>query len=101
MEEQPVTVNVMGRDYKLKIGKDDEEYLRKAADLINSQANLYGRNFNYRDHQDLLAMVALGQITEFTKLQALLKHKDDELSLSLTDIDNTLEQYLHPTRNSL
>jgi cell division protein ZapA (FtsZ GTPase activity inhibitor) len=101
MENQPVSVTILGREYKLKIAKNSEEYLRKAADLINNQAKQYGKNFGYYDHQDLLAMVALGQITELIKLQSNLEFKDNELLNKLTNIDNVLEKYLHPTQNSL
>ncbi len=101
MDEQPVTVTILGRSYKLKIGSHDEEYLRAAAELINSQAKQYGQNFNYQDHQDLLAMVALGQITELTKLRANLTFKNEKLQNKLEDIDTALNEYLHPTQNSL
>ena len=47
MENQPVSVTILGREYKLKIAKNSEEYLRKAADLINNQAKQYGKNFGY------------------------------------------------------
>ncbi len=101
MDDQAVTVTILGRNYKLKIAKNDEEYLRQAVERINEQAKLYGRSFNYNDHQDLLAMVSLGQITEFVKLQASLQYKDEKLLDKLRDIDNVLDQYLHPTQNSL
>lgn len=101
MDDQAVNVVILGRNYKLKISRDDEEYLRQAVERINEQAKLYGRSFNYNDHQDLLAMVSLGQITELVKLQASLQYKDEKLLDKLRDIDNVLEQYLHPTQNSL
>lgn len=101
MDDQAVTVTILGRNYKLKIAKDDEEYLREAVERINEQAKQYGRSFNYNDHQDLLAMVSLGQITELVKLQANLQYKDEKLLDKLRNIDNVLEQYLHPTQNSL
>ncbi|MDY5969125.1 MAG: cell division protein ZapA [Bacteroidales bacterium] len=101
MEDQPVTVNILGRSYKLKISPDDEAYLRQAADNINSQAKEYGRHFGYNDFQDLLTMVALGQITELVKMKASLNYKDDGLLEKLANIDKMLDEYLHPTRNSL
>ena len=102
MEETiPVTVSVLGRKYKLKIAKSQEEMLRKAAQLIDSQARNYGDNYSYRDHQDLLAMVALEQATELNKIRENLKFKDGKLIDKIAEIDNALENYLHPTQNSL
>ena len=69
MNELPVTVNILDRPYKLKISRDDEYFLRKAADLIGEQAASYGKMYAYNDRQDLLAMVALTQITQLLKLQ--------------------------------
>ena len=102
MEETiPVTVSVLGRKYKLKIAQSQEEALRKAAQLIDSQAKMYGNSYSYRDHQDLLAMVALEQTTELTKIRENLKFKDSKLIDKIAEIDNALENYLHPTQNSL
>ena len=64
MESIPVTVSILGRSYKLRVRPEEEKYLQKAADLINEEAKMYGKSFNYNDHQDLLSMVALSKITE-------------------------------------
>lgn len=101
MEEQSVSVNILDRKYKLTISKEDEAFLRQAASLIDSQARQFGKVYGYRDHQDLLAMVALSQITELTKIQENLKFKDKELIDKIKDINTLLEKYLHPSQNSL
>lgn len=101
METQSVSVVILGRNYKLSIPPTEEPFLRKAVDVINEQAKLYGSHFNYNDHQDLLAMVALSKIMDLTKIQDNLKYKDKELIEKISDIDSVLEQYLHPTQNSL
>lgn len=101
MESTTVTVNILGRNYRLKVIPQEEEFLQKAADLINEEAKLYGKNFNYNDHQDLLTMVALSKITELVKIQQNIQYTDNKLIEKLTDIDTVLENYLHPTQNSL
>lgn len=101
MERQPVTISILGRDYKLRIEPDEERHIREAASLIDAQARLYGKHYGYRDHQDLIAMVALTQITELVKTQSRQQYHDDELIQKLNDIDALLEQHLHPTQNSL
>lgn len=91
----------MGRTYKLRVAAEDEEALRKAAGLIEAQAKSYGKQYAYNDHQDLLAMVALTQITQLTKIQDSLRFKDTDLAQRLQSIDSVLEQILHPTVDSL
>lgn len=101
MESTPVTVNILGRSYKLKANPEEQEFLQQAADLINEEAKLYGKNYNYNDHQDLLTMVALSKITELIKIQQNIQYTDNKLIEKLTDINSVLENYLHPTQNSL
>ena len=95
------SVSIMGRTYKLHVAAEDEEALRKAAEAIDSQAKSYGSMYAYNDHQDLLAMVALTQSTQLTKIQNNLRYKDTDLAQRLQSIDNVLEGILHPTQNSL
>lgn len=101
MGTQSVSVNILGRTYKLHVAAEDEEALRKAANTIDSQAKEYGKMYAYNDHQDLLAMVALTQITQLNKIQGSLRFKDTDLAQRLQTIDSLLGQILHPTRNSL
>ena len=101
METISASVNILGRTYKLRVASEDEEALRKAAEAIDTQAKSYGKMYAYNDHQDLLAMVALTQITQLTKIQDSLRFKDTDLAQRLQSIDSVLEQSLHPTQNSL
>jgi len=101
METVSVSVNILGRTYRLRVAANDEEALRKAAQAIETQAKQYGNMYAYNDHQDLLAMVALTQITQLTKIQDSLRYKDTDLAERLQSIDSVLEGILHPTQNSL
>lgn len=102
MEEmQSVSVSILDKQYKLKIERSREAALRRAAELIDSQARAYGKHFAFQDRQDLLAMVALTQITELFQIQDNLKYKDQELIKKLQELDSALEKHLHPDQNSL
>lgn len=101
MDTIQASVNIMGRTYKLRVASADEAALRKAAERIDTQAKQYGQQYAYNDHQDLLAMVALTQITQLIKMQDSLHFKDQEMGQRLLSIDKVLEDTLHPTRNSL
>lgn len=82
---------ILDRPYKLKVRPDDEHFLRKAAESIDSQARSYGKMYAYNDRQDLLAMVALTQITQLLELQDRLQYKDTKLASRLTDINELLD----------
>lgn len=101
MENISVTVNILERPYKLGVVPEAEPYLRQAAALIDTQARLFRKQYGDRDKQDLLAMVALAQVTELVKIQDSLKYKDEKLIEKLKDIDSVLESHLHPAQNSL
>ena len=101
METVQASVNILGRTYRLRVAAEDEAALRKAAEAIEKQAKQYGNMYAYNDHQDLLAMVALTQITQLTKIQDSLRYKDTDLAERLQSIDNILQGILHPTQNSL
>lgn len=96
METVAASVTILGRTYKLRVAAEDEEALRKAAEMIDTQAKNYGNMYAYNDHQDLLAMVALTQITQLTKIQNSLRYKDTDLAQKLQSIDSVLEGILHP-----
>lgn len=90
MEQVAVTVTILGRKYKLRISEAEEPYLTKAAEMIDSQAKSYGKLYAYQDHQDLLAMVALTQITQLAKLQDGSQLDNPDVTDRLTAIDDLL-----------
>lgn len=101
MENVAASVSILGRTYRLRVAAEDEEAMRKAAGIIDTQAKNYGNMYAYNDHQDLLAMVALTQITQLTKIQDSLKYKDTDMAQKLQSIDSVLNGILHPVQNSL
>lgn len=97
MDTVQASITILGRTYRLRVATEDEAALRKAAEAIEKQAKQYGNMYAYNDHQDLLAMVALTQITQLTKIQDSLRFKDTDLAQRLQSIDTILEGILHPT----
>ena len=79
MSELPATIHILDRPYKMRINADDEQFLREAGVLIDSQAKEYAKMYAYNDRQDLLAMVALTQITQLLKLQHKQQFRDTRL----------------------
>ena len=92
MSELPATIHILDRPYKMRINADDEQFLREAGVLIDSQAKEYAKMYAYNDRQDLLAMVALTQITQLLKLQHKQQFRDTRLEGRLTEINKLLDR---------
>ena len=92
MSELPATIRILERPYRMRINSEDEQYLRQAAALIDSQANSYAKMYAHNDRQDLLAMVALTQITQLLKLQHKQQFRDTRLEGRLTEINQLLDR---------
>jgi cell division protein ZapA len=60
MDEQlSIKVQIAERFYPLKIRRQEEEKIRRAARLINDKVLQYKQRYTDKDTQDFLAMVAL------------------------------------------
>lgn len=95
MDEISITVVIADRSYKLKIERNEEEALRKAAKVIEEQMEKYASYFQYKDKQDLLAMVALQYSTSTINLEEQLSYRDNEMLDKLNDIDKVLTEHLN------
>ncbi len=96
MKEQIITVNIGDRPYRLSVGSESEEQiLRSAGKLIEEKMKQYANNYAYKDHQDLLAMVALqlavdsinynDQANQYRDLKDKLHYLDKTLTDILED----------------
>jgi cell division protein ZapA len=91
-----IKVNIGDRVYPLRIQATEEEYVRKAAKLLNEKMGFFNSNFSVKDKIDGLAMAAL----EFA-VDALNKsneniqyqHQVPDFSLIETEL-NDIEQIL-------
>lgn len=90
MEDIPVTVNILDRNYKMRVKPEDQSYLMAAAESINAQVAAYKKNYSYNDYQDLLAMVAITKTTQLNRLQ----HQSDTEQSSIREKLESIEQIL-------
>ena len=58
-ERLSIRINIADRYYPLKIDRNDEEKIRKAARTINEKVLQYKQKYTDKDTQDFLAMAAL------------------------------------------
>lgn len=92
MNDIPVTVNILDRNYKLKVAPGDEAFLLSAAEKINSQISAYKKNYAYQDFQDLLAMVAIAKTTQLNKLEHLTSSTEASVRERLGNLEAILDK---------
>jgi len=94
-----IRVNVADRYYPLKIEKDDEEKIRKAAKLINDKVLMYKQRYVDKDIQDFLAMAALQFVIQLIDEEE--KSGDDDLPGILEELNQKLESALEREQSVL
>ena len=89
--EISIRVQVADRQYPLKAQLHEEEYLRKAARLINEKLLGYSKSFSFKDKQDLLAMVCLEFATDALTANNTIQSTDTGLLDKIREIENLFE----------
>jgi len=90
MEELTITIKIADRPYRLNIKKEEEEYFRKASDIVNKSLMDYQNNFAFKDRQDLLAMIALESTFKNLSVENEIKENEKIISSKLVDLDKIL-----------
>jgi len=87
-----IRVNVADRYYPLKINREDEEDIRKAARMINEKVLQYKQKYIDKDIQDFLAMAALQYVIKLLELENNKEKGDITLSIRelVKEIDTVL-----------
>jgi cell division protein ZapA (FtsZ GTPase activity inhibitor) len=65
-EKLSIRVNVADRYYPLKVERENEEKIRKAARMINEKVLQYKQRYTDKDVQDFLAMASLQYVIKLT-----------------------------------
>lgn len=91
-----IRINIGDKYYPLRIERNEEEIIRKAAKTINDKLTQYRGKYSERDMVDLLAMTAL----QYTK-----KYIENELNNDLAvfneelkQINTELEEYINQNK---
>ena len=88
--KQNIKIFIAGRPYKIAINSEEEELVRRAADLLNETIKKYSKTFEYKDQQDLFAMIALQHVATSIRLEDEKSYKDKEMLEKLSEIDEKL-----------
>ena len=88
-----IKVNVADRYYPLKVERDDEEKIRKAARMINEKVLQYKQRYTDKDVQDFLAMAALQYVIKLNEEEERLEkdYLPDALRELILKMDAVLE----------
>ncbi len=87
-----IKVNVADRYYPLKIDRNDEEKIRKAAKMINDKVLQYRQKYADKDTQDFLAMAALQYVTKVIEYDQ--KFVYSPLEDNIKELSEELDDYL-------
>lgn len=87
-----IRVNVADRYYPLKVERENEEKIRKAARMINEKVLQYKQRYTDKDVQDFLAMAALQYVIKLTEQEE--KIDDDYIPGALKDLINKIDSVL-------
>lgn len=91
-EKLSIRINVADRYYPLKINRDDEEDIRKAARIINEKVLQYKQKYLDKDTQDFLAMAALQFVNQLIELES--KTEKNDMSESLKELSDKIGSVL-------
>ena len=83
-----IRVNVADRYYPLKVERENEEKIRKAARMINEKVLQYKQRYADKDVQDFLAMAALQYVIKLTEEEEKLDNGLYPGYLKGTDSEN-------------
>jgi cell division protein ZapA len=87
-----IKVNIAERYYPLRIEREDEEKIRKAARLINEKILQYKQKYIDKDAQDFVAMAALQFVIQYIELES--DSRSSALEESLKELNDEIGSYL-------
>ena len=92
-EQLSIKVQIAERFYPLKIKRQDEEKIRKAARLINDKVLQYKQRYTDKDAQDFMAMAALQFVINLIDCEQQQKvvSLEKELGVLSSELDEILK----------
>lgn len=90
-EKLSIKVEISGRTFPLKVSAEEEESVRKAADLVNKKVNSYIDQYSIKDKQIALSMCALELATDLVNNESNKMIEGDSISKKILDIEAILQ----------
>lgn len=99
MEEKlSIRVNIADRYYPLKIERDDEEKIRRAAKMINDKVFQYKTKYADKDIQDFLAMAGLQFVIRLLEMEG--KQEEGGLEDKLRKLNESIEELINTEKSN-
>ena len=95
MSQVSIHIRIGQREYPMKVLAKEEQMLRESAQRLSEQLQLYVKQFDLRDYQDVLAMVAFDLAVESTR-RGVIRHREDQgLHDQVQRIQEQVDETLH------
>lgn len=91
---QDIKLTIAGRPYRMAVNREEEEIVRKASEVVNKTIIEYSKSFEYKDNQDLFAMIALQSVANSIRLEDEKSFREKELEIKLSEIDAVLTAHI-------
>ena len=89
-----IKVRIAGRPYSLSVAFEEERVVRLAAEEVNKTVKEYSKAFEYKDQQDLFAMVALQHAANSIRLEEEKSFREKNMVTELIAIDDILSAHM-------
>jgi cell division protein ZapA len=87
-----IRVNIADRYYPLKVERENEEKIRKAARMINEKVLQYKQRYKDKDLQDFLAMASLQYVIKLNEDEEKLNN--DHFSETINDLIRKIDEVI-------
>lgn len=91
---QDIKLTIAGRPYRMAVNREEEEIVRKASEIVNKTIIDYSKSFEYKDNQDLFAMIALQSVANSIRLEDEKSFREKEVEIKLSEIDAVLTTHI-------
>ncbi len=96
-----VKVSIANRNYPLRITKEEQEKVLRAAENINKRIKEFEENYAVKDKQDLLAMCALQFASEaMGSKHNSFEQTSKEVQENITYLNMLIDEYVEKENNS-
>lgn len=86
----PIRIVLAERPYVLKIRRTEEEYVRRAAMLMQRNLQEIKNQYSVKDDQDALALVTLDVATDMARLNIRKEERNQSLERAVSHMEQLL-----------
>jgi cell division protein ZapA (FtsZ GTPase activity inhibitor) len=93
-EKIPCNITVALEDFSFSVGREEEEFVRKAAKLINDRMKFYQETQKSAVPKRLLALVALDYVMDNLKFDSKHTELQNTVMSKILDMDDLVDSIL-------